>query len=85
MRIAELYVKMLDLHTRYKEALGEHNLGRAACARDDAAQLLAQEWDQINAALERAAQPLSYGVEQGDISDRCSNFDGDDDRVRSPT
>lgn len=57
----ELYEKMIDLYTRYKEALGEHNLGRAAVVRDEAAQLLAQEWEQVITALERAAQPLSHG------------------------
>ena len=63
MQIAELHAKMLDLHVRYKEALDAHNLGKAACIRDEAAQLLACEWEQVNEALERAAGPLSAGSE----------------------
>lgn len=51
MTVSELHAKMEKLRLAYVEALAQHALGAAIAAREDAARLLAQEWEQVNAAL----------------------------------
>lgn len=63
MDAKELYEKMEKFHQEYSAALAVHNLSEAGIVRYNAAMLLAQEWEQVNSALERAAAPLSDGTE----------------------
>ena len=75
MTPSALHAKMLELFQRYKDALECHALGRAGLVRDEAAVLLATEWEIVLAALDDWAHPLSHGCEPG-----CDDVDraGDD-------
>jgi len=63
MLASELHAKMAELHVRYREAIEANKLGRALIVLEEAGALLACEWPSVLAALERWAQPLSYGSE----------------------
>jgi hypothetical protein len=56
-----LHARMVELHQRYKDALGAHKLGAAGLVRDEAEQLLAEEWEQVIEALDLWAHPLAHG------------------------
>ena len=61
----QLYARMLGLSQRYKEAKEADKLGAAGVAREEAGQLLVENWESVLAALELWAFPMSYGVEEG--------------------
>lgn len=63
MDARELHAKMEKFHQEYKELLAKHDIDQAGIVRYRAGILLAQEWEQVNSALERAAMPLSAGTE----------------------
>ena len=77
MTPSELHAKMLVLAREYKEALEEHNLGRAGCVRDEAAVLLAQEWETVLAALDEWADVCSAQEDNVPGEDEDAGEDAD--------
>lgn len=57
----ELHAKLEALYAAYYAAMQGHQLGRASCVRDEAAQVLAENWPSVLAALELWAFPRSHG------------------------
>lgn len=69
----ELHAKMEALFAAYYAAMQGHQLGRAACVRDEAAQLLVENWASVLAALELWAFPRSHGCTQ-DVSESADEI-----------
>lgn len=63
LRGDQLHAKLSALHQAYKEAIGEHELGKALCLVEEAGKLLVCNWEQVLSALDMWSHPLSHGTE----------------------
>lgn len=75
----ELHAKMEALFAAYSAAIKGHQLGRAGMVRDEAAQLLTENWTSVLAALELWAFPASHGSTP-DVSEYDDYRDSDTGR-----